>query len=38
VGFGLALPVQFLDPLGGLLKNVVLIPALAVLWVLVDRR
>lgn len=38
LGFGLALPAQLLDPLGGLLKNVVLIPALAVLWVLVDRR
>lgn len=38
IAFALALPRQLLDPLGGLIKNVVLLPALAVLWVLVDRR
>lgn len=38
LAFGGTLPGLLLDPLGGLLKNVVLIPALAVLWVLVDRR
>lgn len=38
VGFGLGLPHLWLDPLGGLLKNLVLLPALAVLWVLVDSR
>lgn len=36
--FGTVLPAQFMDPLGGLVKNVALLPALAVLWVLVDRR
>ncbi len=36
--FGLVLPVLWLEPLGGLAKNLVLLPALAVLWVLVDRR
>jgi uncharacterized protein YbjT (DUF2867 family) len=36
--FGIALPVLWFDPLGGLAKNLVLLPALAVLWVLVDRR
>ncbi len=36
--FGAALPVLWLDPLGGLAKNLVLLPALAVLWVLTDRR
>lgn len=38
VAFGAALPVLWLDPLGGLAKNLVLVPALAVLWVLSDRR
>ncbi len=38
VGFGAALPGTAMDPLGGLVKNVALLPALAVLWVLVDRR
>ena len=38
VTFGAALPVLWLDPLGGLAKNLVLVPALAVLWVLSDRR
>ena len=36
--FGIALPGSIMDPLGGLVKNVVLLPALAVLWVLVERR
>lgn len=36
--FGALLPQQFLEPLGGLAKSVALPPALAVLWVLVDRR
>lgn len=36
--FGLALRGLWLEPLGGLAKNLVLLPALAVLWVLVDRR
>lgn len=36
--FAAVTPAQLLDPLGGLLKNIVLIPALAVLWVLSDRR
>lgn len=38
LAFALALPVLWLDPLGGLAKNLVLLPALAVLWVLSDRR
>lgn len=38
VVFGSALPAAWLDPLGGLAKNLVVLPALAVLWVLVDRR
>ena len=36
--FGAGLPSLWLDPLGGLAKNLVLLPALAVLWVLTDRR
>lgn len=36
--FGTLLPALWLDPLGGLAKNLALLPALAVLWVLVDRR
>jgi uncharacterized protein YbjT (DUF2867 family) len=36
--FGLLLPSLWLDPLGGLAKNLVMLPALAVLWVLVQRR
>jgi len=36
--FGALLPALWLDPLGGLAKNLVLLPALAVLWVLSDRR
>lgn len=36
--FGIALPSTWLDPLGGLAKNLVVLPALAILWVLVDRR
>lgn len=38
LAFGLLLPVQWLDPLGGLAKNLVVLPALAALWVLSDRR
>lgn len=38
VAFGLGLPSLWLDPLGGLAKNLVLLPALAVLWVLSQRR
>lgn len=38
VMFGALLPAAWLDPLGGLAKNLVVLPALAVLWVLVDRR
>ena len=36
--FGIALPALWLDPLGGLAKNLVILPALAVLWVLSERR
>ncbi|KAF1706146.1 SDR family oxidoreductase [Pseudoxanthomonas sacheonensis] len=36
--FGIALPTLWLDPLGGLAKNLVVLPALAVLWVLSERR
>ena len=38
LAFGLLLPGQWLDPLGGLAKNLVVLPALAALWVLSDRR
>lgn len=38
LAFGLGLPALWLDPLGGLAKNLVLLPALAVLWVVSDRR
>lgn len=38
LAFGALLPAQWLDPLGGLAKNLAVLPALAVLWVLVDRR
>ena len=36
--FAVALPALWLDPLGGLAKNLVILPALAVLWVLSERR
>lgn len=36
--FGALLPALWLDPLGGLAKNLAVLPALAALWVLVDRR
>jgi uncharacterized protein YbjT (DUF2867 family) len=36
--FGVLLPASWLEPLGGLAKNLALLPALAVLWVLVERR
>jgi hypothetical protein len=35
---GVALPGLWLEPLGSLLKNLALIPALLVLYVLADRR
>ncbi len=35
---GSAMPTAFMDPLGGLIKNLTLLPTLAMLWVLVDRR
>ncbi len=38
LAFGIAVSELWLDPLGGLLKNLILLPALAVLWVLADRR
>ncbi len=38
LAFGLMLPGLWLDPLGGLAKNLVVLPALALLWVLVERR
>ena len=38
LAFGLLLPAQWLDPLGGLAKNLLVLPALAVAWVLADRR
>ena len=38
LAFGIALPALWLDPLGGLAKNLVLLPALAVLAVLSERR
>lgn len=38
LAFGTLLPSQWLDPLGGLAKNLVILPALAVLWVLSERR
>jgi len=38
VVFGSLLPSLWLDLLGGLAKNLVILPAMAALWVLVDRR
>jgi hypothetical protein len=38
LAFGLLLPAQWLDPLGGLAKNLVVLPALVALWALSDRR
>jgi hypothetical protein len=35
---GLLWPGTWMDPLGGMAKNLVVLPALAVLWVLSDRR
>lgn len=35
---GIGLPRAWLDPLGGLAKNLVLLPALGMLWVMTDRR
>jgi hypothetical protein len=36
--FGSAMPAMWLDPLGGLAKNLVVLPALAMLWVLLEPR
>lgn len=36
--FGLILPALWLDPLGGLAKNLIILPALALAWVLSERR
>ncbi|MBN8736612.1 MAG: SDR family oxidoreductase [Xanthomonadales bacterium] len=36
--FSLWMPASWLAPLGGLAKNLVILPAIAVLWVLSDRR
>lgn len=36
--FGTLLPAAWLDPLGGLAKNLVVLPALLVAWVLAERR
>lgn len=38
LAFGIGAPQAWLDPLGGLAKNLVLLPALAMAWVLADRR
>jgi uncharacterized protein YbjT (DUF2867 family) len=38
LAFGLVLPELWFDPLGGLLKNLVILPALMLLRVLLDRR
>lgn len=38
VVFSVWLPAAWLAPLGGLVKNLVILPALAMLWVLSDRR
>lgn len=36
--FGVLMPGLWLDPLGGLAKNLVVLPALAVLWIIGERR
>ncbi len=36
--FGLILPALWLEPLGGLAKNLVILPALCLAWVLAERR
>lgn len=38
LSFGTLLPAAWLDPLGGLAKNLVVLPALLMAWVLADRR
>ncbi len=38
LAFGTLLPGAWLDPLGGLAKNLVVLPALAVLWIISERR
>ena len=36
--FGLLLPALWLEPLGGLAKNLIILPALGLAWVLAERR
>ena len=36
--FGLILPALWLEPLGGLAKNLIILPALGLAWVLAERR
>ncbi|PKM02053.1 MAG: hypothetical protein CVV17_06235 [Gammaproteobacteria bacterium HGW-Gammaproteobacteria-7] len=38
LAFGLLQPGLWLDPLGGLAKNLVMLPALAGLWIVSERR
>ena len=38
LSFGSLLPALWLEPLGGLAKNLLILPALAVAWVLAERR
>ena len=38
IAFGTALPSLWLDPLGGLAKNLIILPALATAWVLAEQR
>lgn len=38
LAFGIALPSAWLDPLGGLAKNLAVLPAIMAAWVLADRR
>jgi len=38
VAFGLLLPALWLEPLGGLAKNLMILPALGLAWVLAERR
>lgn len=38
LAFGLLLPALWLDPLGGLAKNLVVLPALSALWIISERR
>lgn len=38
ISFGMAVPDAWFDPLGGLAKNLVLLPAIMAAWVLAERR